>query len=153
MKDSDSPSPEKTISDIIAKTIRPWEYEPDLYEWKYKDMDCIARRNVSTGTWCGYVDIPSEKWAVLLKALPNKRIDEVDDLLFVHGGITFGDYVLNKDVMRLGFDCAHAGDVLPKETFAALNEGGVYRTLDFVIFECERMADQIIELVDGKQKP
>ena len=144
------PTSEKTIDDIITKTLRPWEYEPDFYEWDYRGMHCIARRNKSHGALCGYVDIPSELWNTNM-VLANRA--SLEDTIDVHGGVSFNNYVIDKDAHRIGFDCAHAGDVLPVETFSAMNEGGVYRTLTFVIAECERMVDQIHKLSDTGEKP
>jgi len=136
------PTPFKIISDIVSKTERPWEYEPDLYEWTYRGVDCIARRNMQTGSWCGYVDVPY-----------GTLVDEfIDQAIEVHGGITYNEYIADKDAQRIGFDCTHAGDKMPKmfnaETAMAkkLVEDEVYRDLAFVIAECESMVDQILKV-------
>lgn len=39
----------------------------------------------------------------------------------------------------IGFDCAHAGDLCP--AFPHFDD--VYRTKDFVISECEKLAEEV----------
>jgi hypothetical protein len=141
------PTPFKIISDIVSKADHPWEYEPDLYEWTHRGVECVARRNHTHGAWCGYVDIPRKTWEIL-------RLDDsqnIDDLIDVHGGVTYSANSLDKDAFRVGFDCAHGGDKLPKipsgqsyidEVFPQ----DVYRDLAFVIVECESMVDQILKV-------
>jgi len=145
------PTPFKIISDIISKTTHPWEYEPDLYEWTYRGVECIARRNMQTGSWCGYVDLPREVWEkfYLLKLNLTNTLEEI---INVHGGVTYAENSLDKDAFRVGFDCTHVGDKMPKmfnaETAMAkkLVEDEVYRDLAFVIAECESMVDQILRV-------
>jgi len=143
------PTPFKIISDIVSKTKRPWEYEPDLYEWTHRGIECIARRNMTHGAWCGYVDVPHDLWETHM-VLANRG--ELDDLIDVHGGLTFNEYILNKAAHRIGFDCAHAGDLMPKIPFNGVSYEGeilpidAYRDLAFVITECESMVDQILKV-------
>tara|TARA_R110000868_G_scaffold58836_4_gene181063 strand:- start:1095 stop:1565 length:471 start_codon:yes stop_codon:yes gene_type:complete len=147
------PTPFKIISDIVSKTTHPWEYEPDLYEWIHRGIECIARRNMQTGSWCGYVDVPREVWDKLDSDLP--RAEWVENELNVHGGVTYSENNLDKDAKRIGFDCTHAGDKMPKmfnaETPMAnkIFENDVYRDLAFVIAECESMVDQILKITGG----
>jgi hypothetical protein len=148
------PTPFKIISDIVSKTDHPWEYEPDLYEWTYRGIECVARRNLTHGAWCGYVDVPREVWSIF-------KVDDdhsLDDRIDVHGGVTYAENSLDKDAFRVGFDCAHAHDLLPKvhpnknlathlkEKSGLVVEDEVYRDLAFVIAECESMVDQILEV-------
>lgn len=139
------PTPFKIISDIVSKADHPWEYEPDLYEWTHRGIECIARRNMQTGSWCGYVDVPY-----------STLVDEfIDQTLKVHGGVSYNEYILDKDAQRIGFDCTHAGDKMPKmfnvETPMSnkIFENDVYRDLAFVIAECESMVDQILAVTGG----
>jgi hypothetical protein len=152
------PTPFKIISDIVSKADYPWEYEPDLYEWTHRGIECVARRNLTHGAWCGYVDVPREVWSVF-------KVDDdhsLDDRINVHGGVTYAENSLDKDAFRVGFDCAHGGDLMPKVTaslrgysFAARDEDtpitiyDVYRDLPFVIAECESMVDQILAVTGG----
>ena len=134
------PTPFKIISDIVSKTTHPWEYEPDLYEWTYRGIECIARRNMQTGSWCGYVDVPY-----------STLVDEfIDQTLKVHGGVSYNEYILDKDAQRIGFDCTQVGDKMPKlNHLANADSGDTYRDLAYVIAECESMVDQILEVTGG----
>jgi len=145
------PTPFKIISDIVTKTDYPWEYEPDLYEWTHKGIECVARRNMTHGAWCGYVDVPREVWSIF------KADDDhsLDDRIDVHGGVTYSENSLDKDAFRIGFDCAHGEDYLPKisnltrDIMYHKDERPTYRDLPFVIAECESMVDQILAVTGG----
>ena len=154
------PTPFKIISDIVSKTTHPWEYEPDLYEWTHRGVECIARRNLTHGAWCGYVDIPREVWEKFKTSTVNGT-DTLDDLIDVHGGVTFNEYIFDKAAHRIGFDCAHGGDLMPKVSASlrgysitlggseTINTYDTYRDLAFVIAECESMVDQILVVTGG----
>lgn len=84
-----------------------WTNEPDAYEMTYEGYDCFFKRN-PVGAWCGYIGVSKEEEAL---------IEEHD--LSLHGGITFrgtgsdNHPVWDKGIVVIGFDCAHAGDILP----------------------------------------
>lgn len=146
------PTPFKIISDIISKTTHPWEYEPDLYEWTHRGVECIARRNMTHGAWCGYADVPREVWEKFKTPTVNGT-DTLDELIDVHGGVTYSENILDKDAHRIGFDCAHADDYMPKLRGTSISVGlytehqpDKYRDLSFVIVECESMVDQILRV-------
>ena len=75
----------------------------------------------------------------------------------VHGGITYaagsGDYPVKSDLWWFGFDCAHAGDAKDlsilsediKEIELKYPLGGELRTLEYCIYECESLADQLLK--------
>lgn len=121
----------KNIKDIIKQ-------EGDYFEWSYcakngLEIDCFIRRN-NTLALCGYVIITSD----------NKlfRLD-YDDLyskinVHVHGGLTYSDQDKNGNWI-IGFDCAHAGDLCP----AFPHFDGIYRTKEYVISECEKLAEEV----------
>ena len=148
------PTPFKIISDIVSKTTHPWEYEPDLYEWTYRGIECVARRNMTHGAWCGYVDVPREVWDKFM-GLSLDLTNEMDDRIDVHGGVTYAENILDKDAFRIGFDCAHGEDYLPKiaqltrDIMYHKDERPTYRTLEFVVAECESMVDQILKVTGG----
>lgn len=159
------PTPFKIISDIVSKTDHPWEYEPDLYEWTHRGIECVARRNMTHGAWCGYVDVPREVWESFRKlafVADTEMYDStIDGAINVHGGVTYSENSLDKDAFRVGFDCAHGGDLMPKVTaslrgysiavgdITPITIHDVYRDLPFVIAECESMVDQILEVTGG----
>ena len=147
------PTPFKIISDIVSKVDHPWEYEPDLYEWTHRGIECVARRNMTHGAWCGYVDVPHRMWESF-RILSVNGTDTLDDRIDVHGGVTYSENSLDKDAFRIGFDCAHGGDKLPKIRSAEVFMDKVfpqdtYRDLAFVIVECESMVDQILKVTGG----
>jgi hypothetical protein len=152
------PTPFKIISDIVSKTTHPWEYEPDLYEWTHRGVECIARRNLTHGAWCGYADVPRAMWIKFNRNRFDTMIESIEQLITVHGGVTYDEYILDKNARRVGFDCAHGGDKMPKITanqksYSIYGEvvitNEVYRDLAFVIAECESMVDQILEVTGG----
>ncbi len=120
----------KNIKQIIKE-------EGDLYEWTYTaknglEIDCIIKRN-TTLALCGYVVITSD----------NKLFGLDYDVIYskldvsVHGGLTYSDE--GEGGWIIGFDCAHAGDLCPAFPYY----DGVYRTKEFVITECEKLAEAI----------
>jgi len=76
-------------------------------------------------------------------------------LFNVHGGITYsgkGDYLVKSDLWWFGYDCNHLGDAKDlseikdqaiMEMEARCGFGGVVRTLEYCISECESLANQI----------
>lgn len=75
----------------------------------------------------------------------------------VHGGLTFagakGEYPVNSDLWWFGFDCAHCGDAIDRETLAKHGiepeyepisfDGDVVRSLDYCVDELESLAEQM----------
>lgn len=113
--------------------------EGDFFEWTYTaknglEVDCFIRRNNSLA-FCGYVVITSD----------NKLFGLDYDSIYskvnisVHGGLTYSDE--NDGKWIIGFDCAHAGDLCPAFPYY----DAIYRTKEFVISECESLADSISE--------
>ena len=118
------------IEDIIRK-------EGDFFEWSYiaqngLEVDCFIRRNRSLA-FCGYVVITSDN---KLYGLDYDDISYKIDC-YPHGGLSDSDNVDGKWIV--GFDCAHAGDLCPAFPYY----GGVYRTKEFVISECEKLAEEV----------
>ena len=116
----------------------PWLTEPDKVQWidEATGYDCLAVRvGTVTGAWCGYVGVPeNHPW----HGLSYSNWDEEggrelspEDLIEVHGGITYSDmcaegmdeakgvcHVPEKGAAKnpwwFGFDCAHAFDLCPQ---------------------------------------
>ena len=69
----------------------------------------------------------------------------------VHGGITYSggkDYpVPNKNgLWWFGFDCGHSGDGYMEGSYRSWTSGSV-RTVEYVMAECESLAEQLKEIV------
>jgi hypothetical protein len=111
---------------------QPWEDEPTEVDttWIAHGLTCRIRRTPRTGALCGYVAIPEDH--------PGR-----DDDWDVHGGITFnGQFSDGDDTWWIGFDCAHAFDVMPNLRIG-LDSSCTYWTIPMVTAETERLAAQI----------
>ncbi len=122
-----------------------WLDEPDKDEFEHDGLKCRILRNSELGHLCGYVAVP--------KGHPcyGKDYDHIpyDDLFTVevHGGLTFsragdGD-TWPEGYWWLGFDCAHAWDLVPYMPFGS---SGTYRNFQYVRRETKDLADQVVTL-------
>lgn len=131
-------------------TDRPWESEPDHVEFRHAGFACIIHRN-DFGALCGYVGVPPGHPA------HGKKCDEIG--VEVHGGLTYSEPCRGSichvpapgepdDVWWLGFDCAHAFDLIPQslELYSHLPygiPGQAYRDLAYVTEQTRHLADQL----------
>lgn len=117
---------------------KPWEHEPDHLLFSSHGYTCEIRRHTNFGTLCGYIYIPLDH--------PIAQAKRPEDVLEVHGGITYWDERDGSFVV--GFDCAHAGDVIPFRA-PLFMEGETYKNIAFVTNELENLARQIKEQENG----
>jgi hypothetical protein len=141
----------------------PWDGEPDRVEWRSAaGFPCLLRRVGGHGAWCGYVAVPPGH---PYHGVDFNRVPEAAD---VHGGLTYSDKCggdichvpapgESDDVWWLGFDASHGFDRRPGME-AQLNSDGyaawvwygsssaVYRTVDYMRAECERLAATLAEV-------
>lgn len=101
----------------------PWQDEPDKIQWPdpQTGLPCLMVRG-PTGAWCGYVGVFEGHQYF------GKNSDDVP--VDAHGGLNFSGYCQQSqhesqgvchvpdagepdNVWWLGFDCAHAGDLMP----------------------------------------
>jgi len=109
------------------------ESEGDYFEWK-NQFKCFIIRN-PIKAWCGYVLISKDY------PIDSDTIIDVD----CHGGVTYHKF--DEKGLTIGFDCAHAGDIVPNlDLFWSDDDGNVYRTKEFAIDEVNKMVQQIVEL-------
>lgn len=130
--------------------VGPWLNEPDEYYVLHYDIPCYARRHETSGSWCGYIELPdSHPWSGLSQ-------EEVP--AEAHGGITFaGRRSAMGDGWFIGFDCGHGGDVSPamdarlkglglgsvgSPTDTPQNWEPTYKTLYYVLKELRELARQ-----------
>lgn len=147
-----------------------WDGEPDKVQWTdgSTGLVCLARRNQSSGNWCGYVGIdPTHPWHG--KGYGDISTEENDWGPRVHGGLTYANACQESNaplgichipepgtpehLWWFGFDCHHAYDQTPQDfVFAAeyadkecfrISPEDTYRTLDYVRGECVGLAAQI----------
>lgn len=138
----------------------PWQEEPDAVQWQDEatSLPCLVLRSHSSGALCGYVGINEEH------PFFGKSHDEIE--IDVHGGLTYSNFCFGEPgdgichlpdpgeperIYWLGFDCAHAWDVMPRlRALAPLPDElrdpeDVYRDLAYVKAECVRLAAQLKE--------
>lgn len=145
--------------------VGPWDSEPDKRQWTDPTTGyaCMVRRGMF-GAWCGYVGVPEGH------PMHGKEASDADSLLEVHGGVTLCTSCEPTEtpnaichtpeagepdsVWWIGFDCAHAWDMSPGMAALArdsalvgmayaLDRDRVYRDLEYVTTECERLAQQL----------
>jgi hypothetical protein len=140
-----------------------WDTEPNRIEGVYKGLPMLMLRNIHMLNWCGYVGVP--------KGHPyfGKPYDDVD--VGAHGGLTYSGPCAHNichkpkagvpdDVWWIGFDCAHAGDIMPfdamriipgaesliranRPQFSGWQES--YRDIWYVRTQCQEIANQVLE--------
>lgn len=78
--------------------------------------------------YCGYVVIPKDS--------PFYGVDyeDLEDDIWVHGGLTFSGRIEGVEGYLLGFDCNHGGD------------NSLVQDEEYTFKECKSLADQIISL-------
>ena len=89
---------------------------------------------------CGYVGVEEDS------GYHSIEYSEIDDRLNVHGGVAFdgdlNDIVVDaENIWWFGYDCAHGGDHV--RYHEGLANGGVKRSLQYCVGECENMATQL----------
>ena len=114
-----------------------WSGEPDFLEFEVFGFKCHAKRH-GLGHLCGYITVGADHpWY----ALTYNDLNDVD----VHGGLTFSEKG------KFGFDCAHAGDLVPKmHALTGKDFGETYKGMGFVVGELIKLAKQAKEASDGQ---
>jgi len=115
--------------------------------WETKaGLRAVCMMNERSRSRCGYVEVKKEHPCYGVDYDNIERGDDVEDTyIAVHGGLTFSsrekdpDYPLPSKGWWFGFDCAHMGDK------TKYRDEGIHRSRGFVVGECERLAEQLIE--------
>jgi len=116
-----------------------WTGEPDLLEFEAYGFKCQVKRHDSMGHLCGYITVgKTHPWY----ALDYDRIGAR-----VHGGLTYSQ--AGSTSSKHGFDCAHAGDLVPKmcELKGGHYSDETYKGMGFVVGELISLARQAKEAV------
>lgn len=130
----------------------PWDSEPDKIQWtdKATGLPCLIVRN-DMGALCGYVGLPKDH------PLFSKDYDTPGcRSLTVHGGLTYSNFCSgdvchtvepgeDDRVRWLGFDCSHAGDLLPCSSKIMVDMLGssAYRDVGYVRSQVAELARQL----------
>lgn len=141
-----------------------WVDEPDEADFNHKGIICYIKRigkwdghnqdHLFGGHLCGYCRIPEN----------HPEFAKTDDYpeYCVHQGITYNN--LDKEGHWIGFDCAHSFDLIPSIAKDDLEDSlsdklfpmpeewpeDTYKNFDFVIAETKKLAEQIVERINGK---
>jgi hypothetical protein len=108
---------------------RPWEQEPDQLDLQRAGFGAKVWRHPRAGHLCGYLTLP--------KGHPWGDVGCDDIEAQPHGGWTYASR--NDDgSVTFGFDCAHAGDIMPMHAPFCVKD--TYKTIEFVTRELEAMA-------------
>lgn len=146
----------------------PWQDEPDKIHWidEATDLDVLMVRGPA-GAWCGYVGVTEGHPAFDVDYDSVKPAD--GEYIDVHGSLTFSAFCSESEdpaegichvpfegrphrVYWLGFDCAHAGDLVPKlrgymtrssSPLAEYMADDVYRDRAYVENEVRHLASQL----------
>ena len=124
----------------------PWDDELDWFVWEHAGLACVILRH-RFGTLNAYVVVPKEHSAYDLD------VDQFSDI-DVHGGVTYAGHLHSLD-WWIGFDAMHMWDLIPAmhrptedSPFSEVDLAGperdfVYRDFDYVMSECNKLADVI----------
>ena len=121
-------------------TSKPWDNEPDFLEDEFCDLKYEIKRNLDTGSLCGYIIIPPGNAFNKAKSYDDEMLSNID----VHGGWTYMDQ--QDDNLVIGFDCAHYGDLIPMMELMMEQLGHhdrpekdqTYRDIKYVENQCKR---------------
>ena len=128
----------------------------------------LILKNDTLGTLCGYVGIPESH--IFYRKHYNQYLDECSDyivyrkgegqssiesLLSVHGGVTFTGNTLegmDPHLWYIGFDCAHAGDLILYLPLNIRSWDDVFRDEIYVMKELESLLEQL-KMIQEKGLP
>jgi hypothetical protein len=105
----------------FAEVVKVWQRDDLIFE-----IVKITLHPIVPSHYCGYVSFPG------VTGHPDEVFEEQVD---VHGGITFMQ--TRENSIKFGFDCGHGGDA----------EDPRCQNIVWLVQECERMADQIAEII------
>ncbi len=121
---------------------KAWLKEPDILDFNVYGFPCRIMRNPDMKFLCGYIGVPNNHpWFEQTYVAVDAN---------AHGGLTYSG---KKPTINfypdpppghwwIGFDCAHAGDLIPQFSHRPTSDDDHYRTLEFVLTECIALAYQ-----------
>jgi hypothetical protein len=144
---------------VINEVLKKIKEEGNSKDFECYSLKCHIQRHEDFGHLCGYVRVPKDH------PLWGKNYNEplcnhygclehtVSRLIKVHGGLTFSGrayWTEDKEGWWFGFDCAHAGDLIPFLHVDFPDE--VYRDMNYVEKECRKLAMQLASITKEKIK-
>lgn len=121
-----------------------WHQEPDVSRWIAHGMQCIAIRDMTLGTWQGYVGVSDTHLfheQYLQDILGMK--EALDIFLHIHGGICHCGYLFTGDDLDtwwIGMDAAQKGDLMPLAQYPNTKTFSTYRNFKFIRNEVNKLA-------------
>jgi len=132
---------------------------PIEHKWTTKaGLDAIVYAT-DDGFRCGYVEVPKSN-----SLYKQNNCSDIVNILIVHGGVSFSGYFSEFKKQKnenfpltgwwIGFDCDHYGDKSDSSIttnweyhyfLSEFQESGTIKTKEYVIEECEQLAEQIRE--------
>lgn len=109
--------------------------------WMHRGLPCRVWTHHVLGFRCGYVDVP-EGHPLHGLGYDSPAVCGLD----VHGGVTFSQ--MEDGAWRIGFDFGHQGDYIPAMSYF----GGRVWSLEDVVEETERLADQVADMWNGGER-
>lgn len=115
------------------------EREGDKKEFEIDGIKCSILRHPSLKTLCGYIDLTED--------FPEYGTDPD---VYCHGGLNFTKQ--NGKYWRIGFDCGHAGDIVPQMlelekltvvSFDMFDNHETYKDMVFVEDEIRHIIEQL----------
>lgn len=134
-----------------------WKNEPDICSWTKYDLSCLAIRDMSLGTWKGFVGIgiAHPLYFMDLESIL-KEPQMIDAFLAIYGGISsagklpskYKDYADN--LWWIGCETSHGGDYMPllkidtsDLDMAKMLSGQTYKDLVFIRNETNKLAKYV----------
>lgn len=124
-------------------------FEPDRVDFTHEGLKCAILRMPETLHLCGYVGLPPSHPFYGFNYSEELCGNSIESLVKVHGGLSYANSalrgVISPATWWFGFDCAHAWDFRPGDSFN--QPDAVYRDLTYVITECKSLAEQFAGIV------
>ena len=136
--------------------------EGDYMEFESYGLPCVIRRAKEMGHWCGYVGVSQDSrlngkkyyYYSENESSISKLEQEINNIA-VHGGLTFAGKLKEDDLIHyFGFDCGHLEEsIIPHFLnrlcfdYPGIKPGAIYRDKNYVIKQCERLAEQLSKII------
>ena len=138
----------ESFYDYDSELVGVLQHEPSAFVWETKEgLRGLVFRQKSMNHYCGYLELGDHV----------TRYDTYDDLdVRVHGGLTYMGRLefasieypdLKKFELSVGFDTAHAGDLVPGLVLLMkgnyLQDRDTYRDFEYVFNEVNDLSEQV----------
>lgn len=130
-----------------------WLSEPDMCRWLKDTLPCLAIRDMSLGTWKGFVGVDSAHPFHSQDIASLLNIDSsIEIFLSVHGGICSSGVLplkyseFTKNFWWFGIDTSHGGDFAPLLTESSILGNQSYKDFKFIRKETNKLAKLLAKI-------